>query len=161
MRAVKRHWSGRVARIIVATVVGAATTTPAWSEVCYYKIESLDYDRLHDLFPDAKVIEDPNFRSIGDVEVNATWALMGVLGDLAEEVPPGLYFGSAFGNGIWYRKGPCGLQSVEELAALYGAPYTSGLSYSFETIDREHFERAAGPNRVHCRVCYDAAPERR
>ncbi|MGB3626883.1 MAG: hypothetical protein WA989_13700 [Henriciella sp.] len=147
-------------RALLSGFLAAACVAPAWSEVCYYKIESLDFDRLRELFPDLGVIEDPNFRSIGDAEFEALANLIDFLGYVPEDMPPGLYVGSAGRRGIWYRKGPCDVRSVEELADFYSAPYTSGLTYNFEKIDHELFERAVGPSRLYCDDCYSAATDR-
>ena len=81
-------------------------------------------------------------------------------GEAALETAPGLYAGSSMSRGIWYRKAPCEISSVEDLADYYDAPYRSGLRYNFEQVDEALFERANGPAMDQCEECYTVDPSR-
>ena len=146
--------------MVSAAVAGLFAAGVASADVCYFKIESLDWDRLAEEVKDPEAIADPNFDAVSNAELDAVSAQFQEEGEAALETAPGLYAGSSMSRGIWYRKAPCEISSVEDLADYYDAPYRSGLRYTFEQVDEAFFERANGPGMDQCEECYTVDPSR-
>ena len=86
--------------MVAAAVAGLFAAGVASADVCYFKIESLDWDRLAEEVKDPEAIADPNFDAVSNAELEAVSAQFQEEGEAALETAPGLYAGSSMSRGI-------------------------------------------------------------
>lgn len=134
----KRRSRGRGAywRALLASIVCTAFAPAAFSEVCYYKIKSLDWDRLGEIYPEKYELFDPNIKSVGDAQwsiINVVYALTGNFTWTDKRL------GYSQTYDVSLVKTPCGPRSVKEIVESYGATFDDRLSYKLEMLTQEQY----------------------